>query len=122
MTIGRVTTAHEPVRLGEGQGVGSKSERAAFLDLAGSANEAAERRPSAKARPALVVANASKPSTVRMRAVPASQGLGMTKAPGRACKAWNTAAFSAWFSMVVRPPGPMEGSVMSSSLAPRIAA
>ena len=47
------------------------------------------------ARAALVVVSASNPRRVRIRAVPASQGLGMTNAPGRSWRAWNRLAFSA---------------------------
>jgi hypothetical protein len=62
---------------------------------------APSRRPSTKARPALVVVRASKPSFSRMRAVPASHGFGMTNAPGRACSAWNLSAFAAWLARMV---------------------
>jgi hypothetical protein len=48
------------------------------------------------ATPRLVVASASKPSAANILAVPASQGLGMMKAPGRSCRARNIDAFSAW--------------------------
>ncbi len=51
-------------------------------------------RPSELARPRLVVASASKPSEARSRAVPASHGFGITKAPGRSCSARKAAAFS----------------------------
>jgi len=47
------------------------------------------------ANPALVVVSASKPRLVRMRAVPASQGFGRTKAPARKCRAWNRRPFPA---------------------------
>jgi len=50
--------------------------------------------PSVLARPRLVVASASKPIAASSFAVPASQGLGMMKAPGRACSARNSSAFS----------------------------
>jgi hypothetical protein len=52
--------------------------------------------PSVLANPRLVVANASKPIAASSFAVPASHGLGMTKAPGRACNATNASAFSVW--------------------------
>src|SRR6202050_5490676 len=45
---------------------------------------APSRRPSEKAKPALVVARASNPRPNRMRALPASQGFGMMNAPGAA--------------------------------------
>src|SRR5215472_4477589 len=51
--------------------------------------------PSVNARPALVVVRASNPSPASTFAVPASQGFGMTKIPGRAWSAWNRRAFSA---------------------------
>jgi hypothetical protein len=40
-----------------------------------------------KRQPALVVVSASKPRPVKMCAVPAFQGFGITNAPGRACRA-----------------------------------
>src|SRR5512134_734671 len=52
-------------------------------------------RPSELASPRLVVASASKPREASSRAVPASQGFGITKAPGRSCRARKVAAFSA---------------------------
>src|SRR5882762_3331040 len=57
-------------------------------------------RPRAFASPRLVVANASKPSEAKSFAVPASQGLGMTKIPGRSCKARNIRARSACVRML----------------------
>src|SRR6267154_6296811 len=57
-------------------------------------------RPSAFASPRLVVAKASKPSEAKSFAVPASQGLGMTKIPGRSCKARNIRARSACVRML----------------------
>jgi hypothetical protein len=41
-----------------------------------------------KAKPALVVASASKPNAVKMRADPASHALAITNAPGRLCRSW----------------------------------
>ena len=55
--------------------------------------------PSVLANPRLVVANASKPIAASSFAVPASHGLGMTKAPGRAWSATNAWAFSVWLRM-----------------------
>src|SRR5690348_4436141 len=52
--------------------------------------------PMVKARPALVVVSASNPRPARIFAVPASQGFGMTKMPGRLWSAWNRRPFSAW--------------------------
>src|SRR6185369_12496637 len=52
--------------------------------------------PSVLARPRLVVASASNPIAASNFAVPASHGLGMMKAPGRACSARNASAFSIW--------------------------
>src|SRR5690349_8755635 len=43
----------------------------------------------------LVVARASNPKWARMRAVPASQGLGMMNAESRSCRARKARAFSA---------------------------
>src|SRR5882724_9483619 len=57
-------------------------------------------RPRAFASPRLVVAKASKPSEAKSFAVPASQGLGMTKIPGRSCKARNIRARSACVRML----------------------
>src|SRR3977135_2103845 len=57
-------------------------------------------RRSAFASPRLVVAKASKPSEAQSFAVPASQGLGMTKIPGRSCRARNVRARSACVRMV----------------------
>ncbi len=54
------------------------------------------RRPRANAKPALVVARAEKPSVVNMRAVPASQGFGMMKAPG---PSWSGAKFLGFFDL-----------------------
>src|SRR5947199_330837 len=56
-------------------------------------------RPRLLARPRLVVASASKPSEASSFAVPASQGLGMMKTPGRLCRARNAVPFSAWVRM-----------------------
>src|SRR5262245_61917833 len=56
------------------------------------------------ARPRLVVASASKPSDASSLAVPASQGFGMTKAPGRPCRARKTSAFCACVLMSAPPP------------------
>ena len=56
--------------------------------------------PSVLARPRLVVASASKPIAASSLAVPASQGLGMMKAPGRACSARKASAFSNWVAHV----------------------
>ena len=50
--------------------------------------------------PALVVASASKPSPARMRALPTSQGLGMTKVPGRSCNARKILALSDWLGAI----------------------
>src|SRR5439155_2196132 len=52
--------------------------------------------PSVLARPRLVVASASNPIAASSFAVPASQGLGMMKAPGRVCSARSASAFSIW--------------------------
>src|SRR5262245_3576941 len=60
------------------------------------------------ARPRLVVARASKPSDASRRAVPASHGFGMTKAPGRSCSRRKAAAFSAWVRMGSPPSGLLE--------------
>src|SRR5215475_8932887 len=50
--------------------------------------------PSELATPRLVVASASNPIAASSRAVPASQGFGMMKAPGRSCRARKVLAFS----------------------------
>jgi hypothetical protein len=50
--------------------------------------------PNVRANPRLVVASASNPTAASSFAVPASQGFGMMKAPGRACSARNASAFS----------------------------
>jgi hypothetical protein len=50
-------------------------------------------RPTAKAQPALVVASASKPKAVRILAVPAFHGFGITNAPSRSWSARNTLYF-----------------------------
>ena len=52
------------------------------------------RRPRVKAKPAEVVAMASNPSPVRMRALPASHAFGSTKQPCR-CSAWKRSAVPA---------------------------
>src|SRR5512135_2254610 len=56
--------------------------------------------PSENASPALVVVSASKPRLSRIFPVPASQGFGMTKAPGRSWRAWKRTAFSAWVTLM----------------------
>src|SRR5580765_8374225 len=61
------------------------------------------RRPSVNASPALVVVRASKPRPARIRAVPASHGLGMTNASGRSWSTWNRFAFSACGMLMGRP-------------------
>jgi hypothetical protein len=58
---------------------------------------------------ALVVASASNPRPASNRAVPASQGLGMTKAPSRSCSARKLPAFSAWLRIV--PPARPDSAV-----------
>jgi hypothetical protein len=55
--------------------------------------------PSMFITPRLVVASASNPIAASSFAVPASQGLGMMKAPGRSCRALNAFAFSIWLRM-----------------------
>src|SRR5260221_6299618 len=65
-------------------------------------------RPRAFARPRLVVANASKPSEAKSFAVPASQGLAMTKIPGRSCNARNIRARSACVRMLTPFSGTLE--------------
>jgi hypothetical protein len=67
---------------------------AAFAMMA-SRPSAPSRNPAENAAPALVEASASNPSAARMRAEPASHGLGMTKAPGRSCRARNAATLAA---------------------------
>src|SRR5215472_11145342 len=57
-------------------------------------------RPQELENPRLVVANASKASEASNFAVPASQGLGMMKIPGRSCSARNDRARSACVRMV----------------------
>ena len=49
----------------------------------------------------LEVANAWKPSAVRMRAEPASHGFGITKAPGPSCSLRNAAALSLWLTAMM---------------------
>jgi len=76
--------------------VGRRRDRAAASqNLVARDDIAPSARPSAFARPRLVVASASKPSDASRRAVPASHGFGMMNAPGRSCIARNAAAFSA---------------------------
>src|SRR5579862_1125723 len=73
------------------------------------------RFPRVNARPALVVVSAWNPRRVRIRAVPASHGLGMTNAPGRSWRALDRTAFSAWVARMdavddSRRPGRDAGS------------
>ena len=77
-----------------GKGVASTIVRACARASSRVIAPSASRRPSVNAKPALVVASASKPSPARIRAVPTSQGLGMTKAPARRCRAQNAFARS----------------------------
>src|SRR6185503_21330607 len=87
---------------------------------------APSRRPSVNARPALVVVRASKPSPARIRAVPASHGFGITKAPARACSARKRSPFSSWVTGIAPSSSrdaPQEGAVLahdtSRALHPR---
>src|SRR5262249_21388245 len=56
--------------------------------------------PMERAKPMLVVARASKPKCSSIRAVPASQGLGMMKALLRSCKVRKAFPFSACVAMI----------------------
>src|SRR6266446_1792691 len=58
------------------------------------------RRPRTPAAAPLEVASAWKPSPARMRADPASQGLGITKTPGASWSARNRAALSLWLAVM----------------------
>jgi hypothetical protein len=49
----------------------------------------------------LEVARAWKPSAARMRAEPASHGLGITKAPGASWRARKRMALSLWLTVMV---------------------
>src|SRR5687768_7774633 len=75
-------------------------------------------RPSALARPRLVVASASKPSAARSFAVPASQGFGMMNAPSRSCSARNACAFLSW--VVIGPPWPILATMDEALILARI--
>jgi hypothetical protein len=55
-----------------------------------------------------------KPSPARMRAVPASNGLGMTKAPGLSCSARKVLALSFWLAVMGLPP--VYGSIGSGQV------
>ena len=54
----------------------------------------------------LEVASAWKPSAARMRAEPASQGFGITNAPGASWRARKRAAFSLWLTVMMGLLGP----------------
>ena len=58
------------------------------------------RRPSVPAKAPLDVASAGKPRPARMRAEPASQGLGITNAPGPWCRARKRSALSLWLKLM----------------------
>src|SRR5687767_8547023 len=68
------------------------------------------RRPSVPAEAPLEVASAWKPSAARMRAEPASHGLGITNASGPVCSARKRTALSCWVvAMIVLLPGQRVG-------------